>query len=159
PGGAERLQSHRWRPAHGAGVLAMNVDASVANGLWLAGSLGRALRFARALADPRGAQEAWLRAQLARHADSAFGRLYEFSSIRNAAEFAGRVPLTEYAGVESYVNRIRHGERNVLTGEPVTHLVPTSGSTGARKLIPFSPSLQDGFSAAVSAWILDLVRQ
>jgi hypothetical protein len=42
--------------------------------------------------------------------------------------------------------------------ERVTHLAPTSGSSGARKLIPFTTGLQAGFSAAVGAWMNDLVR-
>ena len=47
---------------------------------------------------------------------------------------------------------------NVLGTERVTHLAPTSGSSGARKLIPFTAGLQAGFSAAVGAWMSDLVR-
>jgi hypothetical protein len=57
------------------------------------------------------------------------------------------------------VERIRRGELNVLTREPVKHLVPTSGSTGARKLIPFTAGLQSEFNAAIGPWLLDLQRQ
>ncbi len=137
----------------------MNAAASIANGLWLAMSLGAARRFARALDEPLVAQDTWLRRQLARHAQSDFGRTHEFADIRSAADFARRVPLTDYAGVEPFVQRITRGQRDVLACGRVTHLAPTSGSSGARKLIPFSAALQEGFSAAVRAWMVDLARR
>src|SRR2546426_7503148 len=55
--------------------------------------------------------------------------------------------------------RIRQGEANVLTHAPVTHLIPTGGSTGARKLIPFTAGLQREFNAAIGPWLVDLQRQ
>ncbi|MEO5802528.1 MAG: GH3 auxin-responsive promoter family protein, partial [Verrucomicrobiota bacterium] len=48
------------------------------------------------------------------------------------------------------------GEQRILTSEPVTRLIPTSGSTRARKLIPFTASLQREFNAAIAPWISDL---
>jgi len=137
----------------------MSTGAALANTLWLGRSLGSARRFARALADPRAAQEAWLQRQLARHATSDFGRAHDFAAIRNPADFVRRVPLADYAGIAPHIERIRRGDRDVLSCGRVTHLAPTSGSTGARKLIPFSASLQQGFSAAVGPWMLDLARR
>lgn len=137
----------------------MNPTAALANTLWLARSWRATRAFDRALSDPAGAQDAWLRTQLARHASSAFGRTHDFARIRDAATFAREVPLTDYAGVEPYVDRVRRGERDVLACGEVTHLAPTSGTSGARKLIPFTASLQEGFDAAVSPWIFDLSRQ
>jgi hypothetical protein len=137
----------------------VNAGATLANAAWLAHSLDGARRFARALENPQVAQEAWLKRQLARHAKSDFGRAHDFAAIRNAADFARRVPLTDYAGVTPHIERILRGERDVLSCGRVTHLAPTSGSTGARKLIPFSASLQQGFSAGVGPWMLDLARR
>ena len=136
----------------------MNAGAALANAAWLVQSLDEARRFARALEDPRGAQETWLKRQLARHANSDFGRAHDFAAIRDAADFSRRVPLTDYSGVAPHIERILRGEQDVLSCGRVTHLAPTSGSTGARKLIPFSASLQRGFGAAVGPWMLDLAR-
>lgn len=47
----------------------------------------------------------------------------------------------------------------MLTTERVTHLIPTSGSTGARKLIPFTAGLQQQFNRAIGPWMVDLARQ
>jgi hypothetical protein len=137
----------------------MNIGASAANVLWLARSRAAERRFAAAVREPQQAQEALLRAQLTRHATSAFGRLHDFASITTAAEFSRRVPLTDYDDVAPWMERVRSGERDLLACGRVTHLAPTSGTSGARKLIPFSRSLQEAFDAAVGAWMVDLARQ
>lgn len=137
----------------------MNVAATLANCAWLARSIGPSMRFSHALADPEAAQSQWLRAQLERHARSEFGRAHAFDAIANYADFARRVDVTGYADVAPFVRRIQRGERDVLAVGRVSHLAPTSGTSGARKLIPFSASLQSGFSTAVSVWMNDLFRQ
>lgn len=137
----------------------MSAGAFLANAAWAAGNVGAARRFAAALREPAVAQEAWLRARLARDAESAFGREHGFGGMADYAEFARRVPLRGWDEFAPWVERVRGGEAGVLGMERVTHLAPTSGSSGSRKLIPFTAGLQAGFSAAVGAWMTDLVRQ
>ncbi len=137
----------------------MKPGAALANTLWLADGAPSALRFARALRDPEATQTAWLRAQLQRHATSQFGRAHDFAALRTTADYARAVPIAEYAAFAPAIERVRLGERAVLTCDPVVRLAPTSGSTGARKLVPFTASLSRGFSVAVAAWMHDLVRQ
>lgn len=136
----------------------MNAGTVLANVLWAAANRGAARRFAAALREPEAAQAAWLRARLAKDGSSVFGREHEFAGITHYAEFARRVPLRDWDEFAPWVERVRGGALNVLGTERVTHLAPTSGSSGARKLIPFSAGLQAGFSAAVGAWMNDLVR-
>lgn len=137
----------------------MTSGAVLANTLWLAGSLPAARRFATSLANPRLTQERLLRQMLRRDASSAFGEANDFRSVQNVSDFQRKVSLSSYEDFEPSIERIRRGERNVLTSERVTHLAPTSGSSGAAKDIPFTPSLQRGFTRAVSAWMTDLTRQ
>ncbi len=136
----------------------MNAGTVAANVLWAVANRGAARRFAAALCEPEAAQAAWLRARLAKHAASVFGQEHGFDGISDYAEFARRVPLRGWDEFAPWVERVRGGEANVLGLERVTHLAPTSGSSGARKLIPFTAGLQAGFSAAVGAWMNDLVR-
>jgi hypothetical protein len=96
---------------------------------------------------------------LEQNANTAFGKAHAFHKVRSYEEFTNRVPLADYSGLEPWIARIRRGEQNILTREPVTHLIPTSGSTGARKLIPFTSSLQREFNAAIGPWLVDLTRQ
>lgn len=114
------------------------------------------LRFRRALSQPETEQRGRLQTLLERNEQTAFGRAHHFKSIRGYQDFAERVPLTDYEGLEPWIEGIRRGESNVLTREPATHLVPTSGSSGARKLIPFTVGLQHEFNAAIGPWLCDL---
>jgi hypothetical protein len=137
----------------------MLLKATIANCLWAASNLPAYLRFRRAVREPQFAQRRKLRALITRNANTAFGKAHGFDEIRGYKDFTRRVPLSDYSAFEPWIDRIRRGEKNVLTREPVTHLVPTSGSTGARKLIPFTAGLQREFNAALGPWLVDLARQ
>ncbi len=130
--------------------------AALANLAWLASHGGAAGRFRRQLGAPQATQERMLRELLHRNSGSAFGQQHGFAGIRTPAEFARNVPLTTYGDLEPWINRIMRGEKSVLTEDEVTHLVPTSGSSGARKLIPYTAQLARGFDAAIGPWIADL---
>src|SRR4051812_40835567 len=108
----------------------MNWPASLANSLWVGSSLPAWMNFRRALDRPAEAQWNVLRELLARNATCAYGRAYGFGEIKSYGEFARRVPLLAYEDMAPWVDRIRAGEPQVLTNERVTHLIPTSGSTG-----------------------------
>ncbi len=137
----------------------MNFTATIANSLWGATNLPLYLRFRRALAEPEAAQRLVLQDYVQRNAQTVFGRHYGFDSIRGYDDFAKRVPPMDYVDLERWIERIRRGEPNLLTSEPVVRLVPTSGSSGARKLIPFTPGLNREFNAAIGPWLVDLLRQ
>jgi hypothetical protein len=137
----------------------MNWPATIANSLWVGSSLPAWVNFHRALNQPEEVQRSLLRRLLACNSDCAYGRAHGFGEIKSYEEFARRVPIVEYENVAPWVDRIRNGEPRVLTNERVTHLIPTSGSTGARKLIPFAAGLQREFNRAISPWIADLARQ
>jgi hypothetical protein len=137
----------------------MPFTATIANTLWAASNLPASWRFRRALREPRAAQRNKLRCVIEQNRDTAFGKAHSFDKIDRYEEFIRRVPLADYAALEPWISRVRHGEANVLTRAPITHLIPTSGSTGARKLIPFGIGLQREFNAAVGPWLVDLARQ
>jgi hypothetical protein len=116
-------------------------------------------RFCHALREPRISQREKLNELLEHNGGTSFGRAHGFDQIRNYEEFTRRVPLSDYAALEPWITRIRQGEQNVLTRETVTHLIPTSGSTGSRKLIPFTAGLQRQFNEGIGPWLIDLARQ
>lgn len=137
----------------------MNPRAAIVNALWVGSGFFAWQKFRRALQAPAVAQERWLTAHLTRHADCALGRHYGLDRCGSYAEFSDRIPLQDYKSLEPWIERIRHGEPNVLGCEPVTRLIPTSGSTGARKLIPFTVGLQQNFNTAIAPWMSELARQ
>jgi hypothetical protein len=137
----------------------MNWTATIANSLWLGSSLPAWAKFRRALDHPAETQWKLLRDLLAQNAGCDFGRVHGFAGINSYEEFTHRVPLMDHPEFAPWCGRIRAGEPRVLTTEPVTHLIPTSGSTGARKLIPFTAGLQRQFDRAIGPWLADLARQ
>ncbi len=69
---------------------------------------------------------------------TAFGKDHDFISINTYEDFKKRVPINDYEGIRSYVDRIVAGEENVLwKGKPL-YFAKTSGTTSGAKYIPIS---------------------
>ena len=98
----------------------------VANTLWFASCLPEAAAFWRATRDVAGTQRRVLR---------------RITGFDNVAEFQERVPLSDQPGVPR---------------EPVIRRVPTSGTTGPTKFIPYTRSLLAEFQRGIAPWIVDL---
>ncbi len=137
----------------------MNLTVTLANTLWLASNLPAWRAFRSALSDPATAQQHVLNEIVRRNAATDFGRHHRFDAIDSIASFQRQVPIRDYEDFVPWIDRIRAGESRVLTTEPVTRLATTSGSTSARKLIPYTQTLQTQFNRAIGPWIVDLMRQ
>ena len=85
-----------------------------------------------------------------------YGKKYSFGDIKSVSDYQNKVPLSVYEDYMPYIEKIKNKEPNVLTSEPVLLLEPTSGSSSAKKLIPYTRGLQREFSAAVYTWLWDL---
>jgi hypothetical protein len=124
--------------------------------LWIAANTGRWRRFRRALQHPEEAQMRILRRLLRANRASSTGRRLRFDAIDSYEHFRNRVPLSTYEDYQPFIERIIAGEAGELTSEPVRRLMPSSGSSAARKLIPYTASLQREFGRAIAPWIVDL---
>jgi GH3 auxin-responsive promoter len=136
----------------------MKVSSTLVNLGWIGAQSHAYLRFRSELLHPDRAQEDLLLRYLRTNAQTVFGRRYQFKSIRSVKEFQDRVPLSAFENYEDSIRQIRSGAKNVLTAEAVHCLQPSSGSTRAAKLIPYTATLQSEFSSAVGAWMFDLAR-
>ncbi|MGD1080924.1 MAG: GH3 auxin-responsive promoter family protein [Candidatus Sulfotelmatobacter sp.] len=134
------------------------VKAALANSLWWLASRRSHAAFFTALQDPDAAQEQVLRSFLRKNSCTVFCREHGLSERSNAADFAYRVPIRDYDELRPWIDRIQRGETRVLTAEPVRRLVPTSGSTAPRKLIPYTASMHSQLNQAISPWIFDIYR-
>lgn len=123
---------------------------------WWISCLWEAARFRHACQSVASSQEQQLLAILKRSQNSEFGRRHHFSNIRTADDFREFIPLSRYSDYADSIERIRQGQSNILTQEPVLILEPTSGSSGGPKLIPYTESLRQEFQRGVAAWIADL---
>lgn len=135
------------------------IAARLAQTAWLAASLPHAQALRCALEDPERAQRRVLEGYLRANADTAFGRAYGFGAMRTPAEFQRAVPLAVYDDFVPWIDRIRAGEPHVLSRAKVERLVPSSGSTAAAKLIPYTSVLRAEFARGVGAWIAELYRR
>lgn len=137
----------------------MKTTSACLNAAW-AGTQARSyLAFRAALREPERTQEAILLRYLRRNAATEFGRRYDFRSLSSVRDFQSRVPLSEFDDYQAAVDAIRSGAPNVLTEERVRCLQPSSGSTRAAKLVPYTSTLQSEFARAVGPWLFDLVRR
>jgi hypothetical protein len=130
--------------------------STLANTLWAAACVPELHRFRRATTRVGEVQRQQLRRLLEANQDTEFGRRYGFATIRSPREYQQRVPLSAYEDYRSWIDRIATGSPRVLTDDPVTLFEPTSGSTTATKLIPYTASLQREFQRGIRPWIADL---
>jgi len=90
--------------------------------------------------------------------NSVYGQSNYFSRVQSAEDFQKKIPLSVYEDYERLIQRIATGEENVLTKEPVLLLKPTSGSSGIKKLIPYTQSLKDEFRYGIAPWLFSLYK-
>ncbi len=72
--------------------------------------------------------------------DTEWGSAHQYANIRTYGDFQSRVPVQTYEEVKSYVERMRHGESDVLWPGKVKWYAKSSGTTNDKsKFIPVSP--------------------
>ena len=77
--------------------------------------------------------------------DTEIGKSFDFRSIQNYSDFASRVPITNYEGMEHLIDQARIGTANLFWPTPIKWFAKSSGTTNAKsKFIPVSQeSLED----------------
>ncbi|MHA1959854.1 MAG: GH3 family domain-containing protein [Candidatus Thorarchaeota archaeon] len=92
---------------------------------------------------------------LRRNEDTVYGRRNGFGDIRTPEEFSGVVPLSTYDTMKPYLDRVNESPKGkVMTEEPVVWYLQTSGSSGAPKQIPVTPSgLKDAAKGGAAMWL------
>jgi hypothetical protein len=111
--------------------------------------LSAADRFDAATRHPGRTQTAKLLDILGRNASTEYGRRYGFASVRSVADFQRAVPATDYDVLEPLIERVRKGDREVLTAERPSMFATSSGTTGRAKYIPVTPAYLREYSHAV----------
>lgn len=124
-----------------------------ANAALLLGSAFRYQQWRRATSRVQETQNEVLRRILRDNADTSFRHEHDFRGITSVADFQRMIPLRSYGDFEPYIQRIASGEKNVLTREPVIMFEPSSGSTAASKLVPYTRSLKRQFQLGIDPWV------
>ncbi|XP_061078906.1 GH3 domain-containing protein isoform X2 [Conger conger] len=109
--------------------------------------------------DIRKAQEETLLKRLRKNANTYYGRLYEFSAIKDSVAFCQHHPLTEYEHYRDLVKRVAAGAEGVLiAGRPLI-LAMTSGTSGASSMLLSTKDTNTEFFLQGVAVCLDAMRK
>ena len=75
-----------------------------------------------------------------RAADTEWGHEHGYADVKNYDQFAAAVPFSTYEELKGHIDRMRHGERDVLWPGRVRWYAKSSGTTNDKsKFIPVSP--------------------
>ncbi len=107
-------------------------------------------RFEAASRDPERAQLRRLR--------SIVSRAVGLEGVSSLREFRRRAPVQAWDTLAPATERIANGEPAVFTRDSVVAVELSSGSTGARKLVPFTEAGLAEYAASAQAWLHDLCR-
>lgn len=100
-------------------------------------------QFLSRLKTPSKTQFSILLKILLNNADTEFGRKYSFSKIKSVLDYQQAVPICSHEEIAYLIEKIKRGEQNILTQEPVNYFQLTSGTTtGQQRLIPSTRTYQ-----------------
>jgi hypothetical protein len=122
------------------------------NACWFIACMPSCMRFAIAALRPRAVQEKILKRTLRRNRRAQWLRNRLGAGQSRVCAFKALAPI-DHSDIDAEIKTIADGKGNMLTEEPVLLLQPTSGSSKATKLIPYTRSLQKQFQAATGPWI------
>ena len=101
--------------------------------------LPRQIKLQRYITDAETLQATVLRHLLQRAANTEYGRNHLFNNTRSYDDFARNVPVNTYEELKSDIDRMRHGESDVLWPGQVKWYAKSSGTTNDKsKFIPVS---------------------
>ncbi|MBI2374996.1 MAG: GH3 auxin-responsive promoter family protein [Deltaproteobacteria bacterium] len=120
--------------------------------------LGRAIfsrshkKLLAAARDPNATQTARLLSILHRERETEFGRTHGFERVASVEDYRKAVPIRTYDGFEPFIARMLAGEKNVLLSEEPFFYARSSGTTGAPKHIPVTPTYVREYRVPRRAW-------
>ena len=83
-------------------------------------------------------QEAILKSLIKNAKSTEFGKDHDFAGILSYIDFKEKVPVRDYEQIRYYIEKIKHGQQNVLwKGKPI-YFAKTSGTTSGTKYIPIT---------------------
>lgn len=98
------------------------------------------------------AQDAVFRDLMEGVKETAFGREHGLNPQTSYLQFREQVPIRDYEGIRTYIERIKHGESDVLWKGRPKYFAKTSGTTSGVKYIPLTrESIPNHFGTARNA--------
>lgn len=86
---------------------------------------------------PHKVQDRWFRQLIQTSKHTEWGQKYQFRTLKNYEDYAKRVPVQNYETLKPYIQRMMHGEKDVLWSGQVNWFSKSSGTTSDKsKYIP-----------------------
>jgi hypothetical protein len=101
---------------------------------------------------PERAQAALLKRIVAHNRTTEFARLHALGAGTSVEEYRRRVPIRRYVDFKPWLDRMVHGERDVLVKDPVVLFARTSGTTTEPKYIPVTHEGVRSFQWLAGLW-------
>ncbi|MEZ4722004.1 MAG: GH3 auxin-responsive promoter family protein [Flavobacteriales bacterium] len=88
---------------------------------------------------PHDVQHEWFKRLTATAKNTEWGRRYGFSDLKSIEDFKARLPVQDYEGFKSDIDRVIRGEQNILWPSEIKMFAKSSGTTSDKsKFIPVS---------------------
>src|SRR5256885_5981180 len=88
---------------------------------------------------PHEVQEDWRVRLIQTARQTEWGKKYDFTTIRSLKNFRERVPVSNYDAIKPAIERVMHGEQNILWPSDIRWFAKSSGTTSDKsKFIPVS---------------------
>lgn len=106
---------------------------------------------------PVKAQERVFHYLLDKAKNTEYGKNHNFKDIKSYDDFRKNIPITDYEGITTYINKVIDGKSDILwPGKPL-YFAKTSGTTSGAKFIPLTKeSMPNHINAAKDALLLYL---
>ena len=88
--------------------------------------------------NPLKTQEKVLRNLIKNGRYTLFGKDHKFEKITNIKSFQSNIPIRDYEGIRSYINKIFSGRQNILWPGKPFYFAKSSGTTSGVKYIPIT---------------------
>ncbi len=134
----------------------MNLEVLAANASLFLSSWGGYQDWRYATSRVKKQQFNVLKSILGKNVETEFGKQHQFLDVRSVEDFQRLIPLRDYADFAPYIDQIANGESAVLTSDLVSRLEPSSGSTSASKLVPYTETLASEFQQGIDPWLYSL---
>ena len=88
-----------------------------------------------------------------------FGLQHNFSEIKSVEDFQKNVKISDYEDLKPFVEKVKHGDKNILWPEKPEYFAKTSGTTSGTKYIPLTKEGKDFQVKAAQSALFHYIAQ
>ena len=88
-----------------------------------------------------------------------FGLQHNFSEIKSIEDFQKNVKICDYEDLKPFIEKIKHGDKNILWQEKPEYFAKTSGTTSGTKYIPLTKEGMDYQVKAAQSALFHYIAQ